>query len=111
MWNFLGKLATALMGSVATAFAVQGANTRFNPRPPGRREMQQDIGMQRQAAEPIRTPEQTETDRMTVEAGRQRAATFADLSKEYAGLQARGPQYDPFVEEKVKQEAMADANG
>ena len=107
--GWLGKLATALLGSVATAFVAQGANALFAPKPPGRREMQQDIGMQRQAAEPIRTPEQTETDRMTVEAGRQRAATFADLSKEYAGLQARGPVYDPFTEEKVKQEAMADA--
>lgn len=113
MWggfgDFLGKLGTALLGSMATAMFTQGANALFSPGPPSRRSMQQDIGMQRQAAEPIRTPEQVQTDQMTVEAGRQRAQTFADLSQEYAGLKGRGPVYDPATEEKIKQEAMADA--
>ena len=111
MWEFVKKLFTAILGSAATVAMTQGANQMFGPRGPSRRSLQQDIQMQRQAVEPIRTPEQTTADQMAVAQSQERMATFRELSKEYEGVKARGPVWNPFEETRIKEEAMGEAAG
>ena len=109
MWDFLAKLATAILGSAATALFTRGAETMLGPRQPSRRDVSQDLAMQRQFAEPIRTPEQTQADQQTLAMSQQREQTFQQLSKEYGALKERGTLYDPLKEQDIRREALAEA--
>lgn len=116
-WGGFGKvfgdIAAAVLGSVISGAVAQGLNAAFSPSPPSRRDVQRDLEMQAQALRqpPQRTPEQEQADQMALEATRQRQATFAQLSKEYAELEKAGPQvfWDPYEEQQLRQEAMAQA--
>lgn len=109
------KIGTGILGNILSGLTSQGLNMAFAPSPPSRRDIQRDLQMQaetmRGAAQPIRTREQEESDKLAVEATRARQATFSGLSKEYAGLQAAGPKvfWDPYVEDRIRTEAMAEA--
>jgi len=119
MWAGFGKIfenvAAAILGSIASGTIAQGLNMAFAPRPPSRGDVRRDLQMQAEAtagaARPIRTPEQERADRLTVEQGEARQATFRDLSREYAAVQAAGssPVWDPYEETNIRREAMAEA--
>lgn len=111
--NLFGKIGSAILGSLITSFVTQGLNAAFGPKQPSRRDMMRDVQAQSQmlqgSQQPIRTPEQTQVDQAAVQATQARQATFAQLSKEYASLQAKGPSFDPYEEARIREETMADA--
>lgn len=108
-------LATGLLGALASSFVTQGMNAAFAPSPPSRNQQRRDLQMQAdvygQAAQPVRTPEQTQADKMAIEQSQARNATFTQLSNEYTAKQQAGPQtlWDPYEEKRVEDEARLTA--
>mgnify|MGYP001565551267 CR=1 FL=1 len=115
MWEIFSKIATALLGSIATGVVTHGLNAAFAPKPPSRGDVQRDLQMQAEtmanASRPVRTAEQERADKIAIEQSEARQATFKQLSGEYAKVQAAGPQtiWDPYEEQRIRQESMAEA--
>ena len=115
MWEIFSKIATALLGSIATGVVTQGLNAAFAPKPPSRGDVQRDLQMQAEtmanASRPVRTPQQEQADQIAIEQSKARQATFQQLSREYTKTQAAGPSnlWDLNVENRIRKEAAAEA--
>ena len=114
MWGDLFvKIGSSLLGSLATGIVTSGLNYLFSPSAPSQHDVARDIRSQaeaQRASQPVRTPEQEQSDRLAVEATKARQSTFAQLSNEYNQVKAAGPTWDPYEEARIREEAMGEAS-